>query len=174
MTGRDKYPGLHKRWPTRTAEERFMAKVSPEPNTGCWLWLGTVDSQTGYAIFAHDGIRAKRASHFAFKLKHGRLPHKGLDCCHTCDVRICVSPDHVFEGTRAVNMQDAARKGRIVIGTAKVTVDQAREIQRRALAGERTRDLAREFHLSPPVISRIKHVGLPKFGRKVGTNWKEV
>ena len=27
----------------RPAEERFWEKVSPEPNSGCWLWTGADD-----------------------------------------------------------------------------------------------------------------------------------
>jgi hypothetical protein len=36
------------------------------------------------------------------------------DACHRCDVSLCVNPDHLFAGTRAVNMQDARAKGRLV------------------------------------------------------------
>lgn len=32
---------------------------------------------------------------------------------HKCDVRRCVRPDHLFEGTRADNNKDTSSKGRI-------------------------------------------------------------
>lgn len=164
-----RYAGLRLRWPKRTGVERFMSHVSPEPNTGCWIWTGAIDSRTGYAIFAPSGAHAARASHFAFALRFGRRPSKGLDCCHTCDHRFCVSPDHLFEGTRSDNMRDAARKGRVVIGNAKLTLAQAAEIRCRAAAGERTKDLAREFGVAAPTISNVK-----KYGRKIGYTLKEV
>lgn len=32
--------------------------------------------------------------------------------CHSCDVRTCVNPDHLFCGTTKENAQDMVRKGR--------------------------------------------------------------
>lgn len=49
----------------------------------------------------------------------------------------------------------AGNKGR-ACPTAKLTADQAREIRRRARAGERTSVLAREFGVGAPAISSIK------------------
>ncbi len=45
---------------------------------------------------------------------------------------------------------------------AKLTEEQAKEIRRRAIAGERTCDLAAEFGVGSPIISQIKH----------GTRWR--
>lgn len=36
----------------------------------------------------------------------------GLDACHRCDIRACVRPSHLFEGTRLQNVQDMDGKGR--------------------------------------------------------------
>ena len=33
--------------------------------------------------------------------------------CHTCDVRNCINPNHLWEGSRLENSQDRFRKGRI-------------------------------------------------------------
>lgn len=35
--------------------ERFMSHVSPEPNSGCWLWAGCV-SKYGYGRFGYSAL----------------------------------------------------------------------------------------------------------------------
>jgi hypothetical protein len=65
--------------------------------------------------------------------------------CHTCDVRHCVNPAHLFVGTKSDNMRDMLRKGRDGFrtkperwargarqGKAKLTDDAIREIRRSA------------------------------------------
>lgn len=56
-----------------------------------------------------------RAHRVSWHIATGRslVDAKGLDICHTCDVRLCVNPDHLFLGTRTDNMRDAANKGRV-------------------------------------------------------------
>lgn len=81
------------------------ANSIPEPNSGCWLWLGMVAN--GYPVWGQKRER-RQATHLAIEVP------KGLDACHRCDVTICVNPDHLFVGTRKANMQDARAKGRLV------------------------------------------------------------
>jgi hypothetical protein len=92
---------------------RFMEKVSPEPSTGCWLWLGSVQT-TGHALFhvgGHQGPKVM-AYRFAYEAMVGPIP-TGLYACHTCDVPQCVNPNHIFLGTQKDNMADCAKKGRV-------------------------------------------------------------
>lgn len=90
-------------------DERFFSKFIPEPNSGCWLWTGTVRS-TGYGVISerHDEIPAHRLS----LILHGvEVPHDKV-VMHKCDNRCCVNPDHLMVGTHKDNTADMWAKGR--------------------------------------------------------------
>lgn len=94
------------------AIDRFMDKVSPEPMSGCWLWVGAIDHSFGYGKFRLDGlsINAHRAS---WILSYGPIPD-ALFVCHRCDNSACVNPTHLFLGDSDANNKDRAAKGRTV------------------------------------------------------------
>lgn len=93
---------------------RLLRFVSPEPNTGCWLWTGTLNTY-GYAMFSMriDGRKRYFLGHRAMFQWH-----RGCDLSteqvllHKCDVRPCVNPDHLRLGTHADNVADCIKKGR--------------------------------------------------------------
>lgn len=87
-------------------EKYIFERVSPEPNSGCWIWIGGADSN-GYGCLNND--RAHRVS-LSLKLKR---PLEKRECaCHKCDVTSCVNPDHLFVGSHLDNMRDCVKKGR--------------------------------------------------------------
>lgn len=86
-----------------TKKDYIERRVSPEPNTGCWLWLGPTNHR-GYgkigktSIFRRD-MQAHRGAYMAFV---GLIP-TGLEIDHKCNCRSCVNPDHLQPVTRQVN-----------------------------------------------------------------------
>lgn len=83
-----------------TERERFDAKWTPEPNTGCWLWTASLTT-TGYGMFHHHpfGRMAHRA---AWRIYRGPIPD-GMLIDHMCRVPICVNPDHLRVVTPQIN-----------------------------------------------------------------------
>lgn len=104
-------PMRHRSTKSKPALVRFYARISPEPNTGCWLWAHGVSGQRGhqYGCFKHGHTRS---AHVASYLLHkGDIPH-GMCVCHSCDQTLCVNPDHLFLGTQKDNVRDCYSKGR--------------------------------------------------------------
>ena len=88
---------------------RIEESSIPEPNSGCWLWLGGTTPK-GYGMLRVDGVmrRAHRVSYAAYNDE----PIGDLHVLHKCDNPTCVNPDHLFLGTNQDNVDDRVRKGR--------------------------------------------------------------
>lgn len=82
--------------------DRFEQFVSPEPNTGCWLWSGGGEP---YGVFWVDGLSV--SAHRFSRLAFGGPVEDGLHIDHKCRVKCCVNPDHLEPVTPQEN---AARK----------------------------------------------------------------
>lgn len=139
----------------RDIRERFMEKVSPEPNSGCWLWTGAIVTG-GYGVIARgDGTRTNVQAHrLAFELFKGQKGEGFI--CHHCDNRSCVNPDHLFVGDHAANMRDMWEKGRSGLRNAvhprRLTDDQVRDIRSRRMSLSR---FAKLYSIDLALVSRI-------------------
>lgn len=81
---------------------RALENYVPEPNSGCWLWLGKVAKDTGYGKASFRG-REILAHRLFYGTLVGPIP-RGLTLDHLCRVRSCVNPAHTEPVTRAVNV----------------------------------------------------------------------
>ena len=138
--------------------ERFMDKVCPEPNSGCWLWTAGIFPK-GYGNFHYKG-KGNQASRISYELFTGQIPD-GLLVCHRCDTPACVNPQHLFLGTAQDNAVDMVRKGRANRATGrkhgrpKRKLTEANVFSIRALAKTETQtSLAKKFGVSVATICR--------------------
>lgn len=145
-------------YPRRPLKERFMRFVSPEPMSGCWLWLGpTTGRPPGYGAISIDG-KTRKAHRLAWEMANGPIPD-GLHVCHKCDNRLCVNPRHMFLGTNAENTADKVRKGRQLKGRqiqlCKLSDEQVVELRELRATGVLLRVLADRFGLTKETVSHL-------------------
>jgi hypothetical protein len=132
----------------------------PEPNTGCWLWTGSVNSW-GYGRLGEN--RSERQAHrLSFSAFRGEIPI-GLNVLHRCDVPSCVNPDHLFLGTLSDNVQDCLLKGRHRAPKgdqqplSKLTSNIVAELRQRKCVRGSISEWAREFGVSRRAIRFALH-----------------
>ncbi len=122
----------------------------------CWLWQGSTDAD-GYGVISIAGAMRK-ASRLAWEQTHGPIPG-GASVLHTCDVRACIRPAHLFLGTSADNSRDMVSKCRQMRGVdqpkAKLTEADVAEIRRLGSAGASQRAIAAQFGISQPNVGFI-------------------
>ena len=131
---------------------------SPEPNSGCWIWMGALNKENGYGVTWQETPRRQRVHRLMYERVCGPIP-EGLHVLHRCDMPLCVNPDHLFLGTHADNMKDAAAKKRFhdrrgeKAPNARLTPTQVAEIQASKIS---QRAIARQFGITQACVSLIK------------------
>lgn len=139
--------------------ERFISKLIKPADSSCWLW-DSVESTAGYGIFysyenGRESPTRHQAHRFAWELMRGPIP-EGLLVCHSCDVRLCVNPSHLFLGTPKDNTQDMLKKKRGPQCQPKLSFEQAEEIRALYKTGEYTYlQLAKMYGVSTLPIQRV-------------------
>jgi hypothetical protein len=130
-----------------------MRHVVPAAD-GCWLWTGTC---TTHGFFGWNGKMAN-AHRIAWMLFKGEIP-EGLWVCHTCDVGICVNPDHLWLGTPKDNSQDMKRKNRHCPGSrngaARLNEEKVKQIKILLKEGITQRAIAKRYGVHQATIWRI-------------------
>jgi DNA-binding CsgD family transcriptional regulator len=93
----------------RPVKFSFDDSYIPEPNSGCWLWIGKVNHLGYGALWIRDsakktGWRSISAHRHSYETNIGPIPD-GLSLDHKCRVRCCVNPAHLEPVTHAENVR---------------------------------------------------------------------
>jgi hypothetical protein len=142
--------------------KRFFEKV--KKTDSCWIWLAAKNG--GYGWMWDPFKRTQVRSHQWLKaLVDGPCP-KSRECCHTCNVRECVNPQHIYYGTRRDNMQDLIRdKGHNWAGVSKqgedspnsilTTVQVLEILDLHYKTGWKGKRLSRELNINASTINNV-------------------
>jgi hypothetical protein len=126
---------------------QLMLHVSPEPNTGCWLWTGALNNM-GYGRLKVGGRDGKSvyAHRVAYQLFVGPIPDgKVLD--HRCSNTWCCNPAHLDPTSQADNV----RRGR-ASWVSEETVGRVREMHESGLS---LSEIGRRLSLDAGYLSRL-------------------
>jgi hypothetical protein len=156
-----------------TDEHMFLFWSRIDPVGDCWRWTGPLDKD-GYARTKLHGKKIY-AHRLSYELANGPMPRDKVSC-HTCRLRSCVNPHHVYAGTVRDNVMDAIRDGthrslrevppprrREEHYHAVLTTDKAREMRCARSWGMRVRDLMIVFGVSETTV----------YGVVSGERWAE-
>lgn len=143
-----------------TEKEKFLEKVYPEPNTGCWLWSGPYD-KNGYGRFHFLNRTIQLTHRYSYYIFNKPIDSKS-HVLHICDNPACVNPDHLYLGDQRQNNIDRDKRGRQVTKRgsshklAKLTEHDSIQIRfiYKTLKTP-TRKLANQFGVSQGTIMKI-------------------
>jgi hypothetical protein len=80
----------------------FEQRIMPEPNSGCWIWVGAVTG-VGYGQWKpYTGAKRLMAHRVAYELFRGPIPD-GFVLDHICRFPLCVNPFHLEIVTQQIN-----------------------------------------------------------------------
>jgi len=80
-------------------EFKFWSHVEKNKN-GCWEWVGSFANGYGRMWTRRNLIAAHR---FSYELHNDVTIPEDKIVCHTCNIRSCVNPKHLYLGTQKDN-----------------------------------------------------------------------
>lgn len=147
---------------------RISNKIHVDNDSGCWLWSGAKVS--GYGALSCKPSGNWRLAHRAtFIYCRGKIPY-GMSVLHSCDVRSCVNPSHLFLGTDKDNGFDRKMKGRNakkegeLNGMAKLSKCEVIMVREDVGRGMSLLAIAKKHGISKSQVARIKD----------GTSWAHI
>ena len=99
-----------------SSRDNYYKHQHYNPATGCTEWTG-VKSNIGYGFIGFSDVNDKTKTgmmtvhRVALALKLGRPVAPDLNANHSCHNKLCVTPEHLSEGTQSQKRYDMVRDG---------------------------------------------------------------
>ena len=137
--------------------ETLNLRSEPITESGCIIWTGAT-TKGGYGAITIDN-KNLAAHRVAFQEANGVID-EGLQVNHTCDIRCCINPRHLYQGTQSDNMKDKFKRNRHDMKGekhpfSKLTEIDVQNIKKKLILGKLHKDIAKEYNVSRGCISYI-------------------
>jgi hypothetical protein len=96
--------------------DRLIAKREIDHN-GCWVPSGVKNRNKHQTM----SLNNKTVYLHVVAMQIFKPEEKGSQVNHTCDVRACFNPEHLYYGTQKQNMQDARDRNRWISRNKDIT-----------------------------------------------------
>jgi len=124
-------------------------------DSDCWIWQRHV-GKSGYPEVGVNGKKL-RVHRIVAELIYGPASENQM-ALHSCDVKVCINPDHLRWGTSKDNMKDAVERNRVRKGEnaswSKLTWDIVEELRQIDLTTTTLDELAKKYPVSRTTIWR--------------------
>lgn len=148
-----------------SSQQVFFKNISHESHEkGCWIY--TVGTRYGKIKI---GKKHSSAHRYSYEIHYGKIFDEKV-ICHTCDIKLCVNPEHLFIGTQKDNIQDMLSKERDnrPKGSrnhfSKVTEEQVIGIKELLKKGFGVKEVSEIYKVAYSLIAQIKY----------GKSWKHI
>lgn len=103
---------------SRSVLDRLFDRWMPEPNTGCYIWVGYVNGGRPTLI---EGGKSYRVARLVCEESQGPPPTDKHQAAHKkpCREILCISPYHIRWATQSENELDKPRKLPAYVGYRK-------------------------------------------------------
>ena len=105
-------------------EERYERFAFPEPNSGCYIWMGALNwngyGKMGIGYLSEGNQQMQYAHIVAYEYFVGPVP-TGMILDHKCRMRCCVNPGHLEPVTYRENTMRGVGPTRVRVKAAKQT-----------------------------------------------------
>ena len=108
----------------------------------------------GYGMaVGYKHAKIDKAHRVSYRMFVEEIP-AGKSICHTCDVRACVNPDHLYCGTARDNARDAKERGRLTGSRKRLTAEQKKQMALLHTEGITKQEIAETFGVSQMTVQK--------------------